>query len=1263
MKGRTLYILILLIMAAGKICHAQERITFLDWDIIARDTICPVYAEVVPLQTDYRGNTYAVCLEYPVWAPLTPREMTLAQRHSHKISDSIEINQYISIGRGEGMLNYSFIPIVRQDESYRKLISAQISIVPIPHPQRTRIEAEAATSTRTATTTERYARQSVLATGTWRKIHISKDGIYRLTASFLSSMGFQNPDEVHLYGYGGHQQSEALDADKDFDDLEEVPLYTAPNGDLLFWGNGLLHWEGDNRIFNAYATKATYFLTEGEARSEIHTEAPYTGTVTQNVNTTTGHALHEVDDYAWFRGGRNLVESYVFSGEQSRKYSFQDINSIGDERLTVVFTGGDVITPLTITVNGETVTRTYVPAAKSSNHDYYSEGKFADINVASLKTDDGTWRITLATKGTGTTNSRVQGRLDYIALNYTAPLVLKDGFVRFGNQKSGATRFYSIGTDGSTDIRVMRIGRRGKPATLLSTTTGEVGWECSVADGAEAFVAFDPTYAFPTPTAGESIGNQNLHALDSVDMVIIVPASGKLDAQAQRLADAHLQYDSLRCLVVRADHIYNEFSSGTPDATAYRRFLKMLYDRGLASGTAPRFLLLMGDCAWDNRMKSTAWRSYSPSNYLLCYQSENSYSDTKSYCWEDYFGLLDDGEGLAPFRDVSDLGIGRFPVTTEAEAKIMVDKTIAHMRRDNIGEWCNRIIMMGDDGDNNTHMNEANTVATRIEEVAPDADVRKVMWDNYTMVNQGLYNSYPEIEAYVEKQIQEGAMMFNYTGHGATYLLSHERVITLNKVKSWNTSRPPLWYVAACVVAPFDSQEDNIGEASVLNPGGAVAFIGTLRTVYSTPNLYLNRYFSGYLLGNNAQGRHNSVGEALRLAKGSMVTTGGDSGQPQNKLQYALLGDPALRFGDNQAKIVLDSINGESLAEGQNISGGSKVRLSGHVELTQGTVCETFNGILNYRLYDALENITTLGNTVQTSGPFKYTYRSKEINHGTDSVRSGRFSTTIIIPKDISYSNESGRLVFYAINNDKTMEANGSNEDFLVGGYDSGKISDSKGPEMFIYLNDKNFVYGDAVPNKPVFVAELKDESGIQYNGNGIGHDLQLCIDGNPDMTYNLNGYYTETVGDYTQGTVIYNDMPELSAGAHSLTFRAWDMFNNTSMQTLNFVIGEDLNAEVLSLILESDIISGHTNFHITYNYPNLECNFRLDIYAPTGALVWSSEVNTASDSGKFTIPWDGRNGDGASVADGIYICRVTASYKDGKKCHKEKKFIVRSNK
>lgn len=1258
-----------LLLTVSLVASAQSKLTFLDWDILSKDTVCPIYSEVVPLESDYRQHTYTILLEYPTWETPTPEERQLAEKFREEISDTLSVKQYISVSRGQGLLCYSFFPFIRKDGALRKLTSVQITIIPTATEAKSRL-------TRSTTSEGRYTESSVLSSGVWKTIHITEDGIYKLTPSFLSSMGFSDISKVHLYGYGGHQQVDTFDPNNDFDDLEEVPLYKTPDGNLLFWGNGLIYWNGTERVFNAYANKATYFLTEGETRSDISTKEQFTGNTSQNVSTTLGHALYEKDEFAWYRGGRNLVENVLFSGAQSRRYNLTANNSLGNEKLTVVFTGNEVATPVSIYANNSLIASRLISAP--GTYMYYSEGKFSNLNIAEYS-KGGSWEITLATEiENSATDSRVQGRLDYIALTYTQSLSLYKGFVRFGGgytgtgsgtgssplvttKYSGPTRFSAIGKNAS-EVRIMQLGKRGDPAHIITTDMEEDGLAFSTENDEAEFVAFDPTYSFPEPTAGETIENQNLHAMEGVDMVIIVPQSDKLTAQAQRLAEAHEKYDNIKCAVVRADLLYNEFSSGTPDVAAYRRFLKMLYDRGIDNNNAPRYLLLMGDCAWDNRMLSTTWKKYSPLDYLLCYQSENSYSDTNSYCWEDYFGLMDDGEGGSALKNVSDLGIGRIPATTEEQAKIAVDKCIAHLSREEAGEWNNKVVILGDDGDDNLHMRDANRVGNTISDKNANINVRKIMWDNYVRVNQGIVYNYPEVASILDRQMLEGAMMVNYTGHGCPYSLSHEQVINLAEMKGWKSPRLPLWFTAACETMPFDSQEENFGEVALFNKGGAaLAFIGTVKTVYSTQNYYINNLFSQYIVSKDSEGRAYSMGDALRLAKSGMVDRGYDGGQAQNKLQYALLGDPSLVLYQPRAKVVLDSINGVAVDGTQKMPGGSKVRLSGHIENMDGELEAGFNGMVYYCLYNYKSAIATRGNS--GNAPFTYTAWEKEVNNGTDSVRNGRFQTSVIIPKDISNNDDCGRLVLYAVNDDKNLEADGFCERFSVTGYSSELDNDTIGPDIFIYLNDESFKDGDVVNSNPIFVAELHDESGIQYNGNGIGHDLQLCIDGEVNQTYNLNSYYTPVTGDYTHGSVVFNAFPSLENGTHTLSFRAWDMLNNTSYKTLRFVVGENPSPEIFSLLIEEDASSGQTIFRIAYNFPNVDYTFTLQIYSIGGSIQWQQETLTSSTNGIITIPWNGSNNKGSAMNRGLYICKVTASDKSGKSSHKEKKFIFKGNK
>lgn len=1224
------------------------RFTTLDWEELRMDSVLPVYSEVIPLESDYRLHDYTVKVEYPEYVPVTAQEKKVIDQHAEQVSDYLNIESYVGVQRRHGMMDVSFVPIIRRDGKYLKLKSGRIVITAKPKArQANRVSAKA---------TERYAAHSVLSEGKWVKISIKEDGIYSLTRTSLKKMGFQNPEKVHLYGYGGHRQNEVIDADSDFDDLEEVPLFKQNSNTWLFWGNGLLHWEGSQRVRNHYANAACYFLTEGEESSEIETVPSASGSVAQTYSTYTANVLHEKDEFAWFSGGSNLYENTNYANSNSHTYSLTTPFSAGNEVLTVAFSAGaETATTLQTTVNGTTQSATLNLAALAKY--IYGTAGTKSYDVHSLAKEDKMWSVKL------TSTAGNDARLDYLAMSYSRQIVPSpNGFVNFSQSGSGVTQFDIVCAPENT--HVMCVGQRSEPAVLILGEKKDEGTlSIRVDDATREYVAFDATYSFPEPTVVGTVENQDLHALDSLDMVIIIPASGKLLQQAQRLADAHLQYDGLKVGIVRADQVYNEFSSGTPDVTAYRRFMKMLYDRAEDIDDAPRYLLLMGDAAWDNRMLSSAWRTSQPDDYLLCYESENSFSDTKSYVMEDYPGLLDDGEGKNLLKDKVDLGVGRFPVISASEAKIMVDKTLNFMSQQNAGAWKNVVCMMGDDGDENEHMRYADDVAKRVMSDNPEMEVRKVMWDAYTRVSSTKSNTYPEVEELLKQQMNEGALVMNYNGHASTYTLSHEFVLNVEDFAAFKSDKLPLWVTAACDVMPFDGQSANIGETAVLNPNGAaVAFYGTTRTVYASQNLAMNRYFMRYLFGKDAQGRRYRVGDAIRLAKTSIIAGNAEGSMLENKLQYALLGDPAITMGAPLQHIVLDSINAEDLSavETVTLKAGSKVQLVGHVEAADGSVLHDFQGVLSARVYDSAKTITCKNNA-GASEAFTFTSRDDVLYNAQDSVRNGQFRIGFTIPVDINYSNDTGRIVFYAINDAKTVEANGYSESFTLGGVSSDMDEDTEGPEIYAFLNDEEFQDGDEVPAQPYFVALLKDESGVNVNGNGLGHDLVLCVDGNPDYTYILNDYYTGEFGDYTRGSVSFC-LPTLAAGDHTLTFRAWDVLNNTHSTTLNFKVNPSMKPHVLNLAASQNPALTSTNFLISYDRPGSECTFTVEVFDFAGRRMWA-HTEQGSSAGVYSIPWDLTMGAGGKLRSGVYLYRATLQCGESKEVSKTQKIIVLNNK
>lgn len=1246
MKYRRLLSGIFLFCAATW-AQAQD-FTRLDWDILRLDSVVPRYTEVIPLEKDFAAFDYQVSVQYPELEELAAPDVEKLSRMVHTLPSDPAVTTQVGISRKQGFLDLSFIPIVCRDGKYYKILSCKIAIEK---------KRKVAPSRVAAVRADRYAATSVLAQGHWVKIRVPNDGVYMLTAGDLKKMGFSDPSRVKLYGYGGHLQNEVIDADKDYDDLCEVPLYHGAQG-LLFYANGTVKWEDpaysstvsqyiSKHTVNNYSRYAYYFLTEGDSPLAFPSQE-YTGSVSQTATDFIDQVLYERDEYAWFSGGRRLFDSYDYYNGNTQTYELATPGAVEGKNaaLRIVFSAGATTrTTVEPQVNGTALSSFSVASLGN-----YLKGALTDRTYLvrnMLAGDQGTKVKLSTTRGN-------HARLDFLELNYTRRLEVNEPFLEFRGETSSPSEFV-ISNPSSRNLSVWKIGDAGEATVQMNGTAGNKEYRVKVEKASDRYVAVDVDATFPKPEFVGEIANQNLHAIDSVvDMVIIVPQSGKLTAQAERLAEAHSRLDGMKVLVVRADQIYNEFSSGTPDATAYRRFLKMLYDRAETPDAAPRYLLLFGDAAWDNRMLSTAWKEETPEDYLLCYESDDSFSDVSCYVMEDYFGLLDDGEGVSLKTEKVDLGVGRFPVSTEQDARNLVDKTINYMENRQAGSWKNTVVILGDDGDDNLHMKSAEEVAEDIEKNNPEYDLRRIYWDAFPVVASSTGNSYPEVHSRIEDQMEEGALIVNYTGHAATYALSHEFVLVLNDFRNFSSTKVPLWVTAACDVMPFDTRTENVGETALLNPSaGALAFYGTTRTVYADDNLYMNRYFSRYVLGRDENGRRYRLGDAVRMSKVSLLDPNGDMGSDntQNKLHYALLGDPALLVGASEYRVVVDSINGKSVssapAELPYLSAGSLTRVTGHVEDMSGTRIPSFSGDITVQVYDSEQDVTCYNNAGAPSGPFKFRTRDKVLFSGTDSIRGGSFTMTFPVPLDINYSDDSGRMVFYAVSEDRKSEANGYSENFLVGGTGSDLLTDTIGPEVQVWLNEISEPEGARVNPTPMFKAALKDLSGINTTGNGIGHDLELIIDDSPATTYNLNSYYVNEFGDYQQGTVTYM-LPQLTAGTHTMKFRAWDAMNNSTTRTYTFNVDPALKPQIARIYATQNPARTTTNFVFCYDRPGETCDFTIEVMDFAGRKLWQHTERGVSGEGIYSVPWNLTAGGGARLGTGVYFYRAVVTSSDG---------------
>ena len=1173
-----------MLLCCWAVAGAQEFI-----DLTARqiriDSLLPVFTWQKQLGLHYADSVYTVSIEYPEFIDMSQEDIRRYKQISGEpLPELPEVTQHVGASRKRGVLDVSLVPLVYRDGRYQKLVSFKLNV-----------QATAVSRARTrAEGGSRYADHSVLQTGSWAKIRIPESGFYQLTDALLKSAGFSDPSKVKIYGYGGALQPEQLTGDylTATDDLQEVPTATI-GGKRVFYGVGPVTWSSREalvRTRNPYSDYGYYFLTESdEAPLTVSEEELTAAHYPANENY---HLLYEVDDYAWYHGGRNLFEKTAYTIDQPRQYSFAAPGNSGKLALALSYNGDFAAT---VSVNDSVVGNISVKVT----FDSYTEAA-EQVWTYTLDGILGSENVVTVTQTSG-----AEVRLDYCALAFDEPSALPD----------------------------------------LATTTLSV-----------------PEFVY-------RITNQDHHADGAVDMVILIPTTQKWLSQAERLKALHEQRDGFTVRIVPADELYNEFSSGTPDATAYRRYMKMLYDRAESEAEMPRYLLLFGDGAWDNRMLTADWSGYDPDDFLLCFESDNSFSHVNCYVSDDFFCLLDDEETIEEgtasktYLGKPDVAVGRLTARTLDDATVLTDKIIGYANNENAGAWQNTVCVMGDDGNNNSHMSTADRVATLVADSYPGYTVQKIYWDAYARTTSSTGNSYPDVTRLIKERMSDGALIMNYSGHGAAYALSHELVVQTPDFAEATSLHLPLWLTASCDIMPFDGQEDNIGETAMYNKrGGAIAFFGTTRTVYANYNEAMNLAFTKYVLSTDSNGERMKIGEAVRRAKCDLVSQGRDTSP--NKLQYTLLGDPALALATPTLGMTVDSIGGRSVAQGDTIrlSAGTVVQVKGHVVSGQ-SVASNFSGVMTATIRDAEETIVCRLNDDSSEGastPFVYQDRTRTLYHGSDSVLGGRFSFTFAVPKDISYTEGSGLMTLYALSADKTMEAHGQNDHFILNGGGEA-VNDSIGPSIYCYLNSPSFSNGGRVNATPYFVAELYDDSGINASGSSIGHDLELIIDGEMSLTYNLNNYFSYDFGDYRSGVVKYS-IPELPEGKHKLLFRAWDVMNNSSTSELSF---EVVKGEVgtISVDCTRNPASGLTTFIITHDRAGSLIDVQLDIFDTAGRQLWRHTESGVASGNTYTMDWDLSISGGRPLMTGVYIYRISVSSDGGGQATQAKKLIVLGNK
>lgn len=1123
-----------------------------------------------------------------------------------------------------------------------------------------------------------FASTSVLQSGSgfWYKISVKNDGIHKIDKTFLEGCGIDvsalNPDHIHIYGNGDGRLPE-LNSIPRSDDLINNTIYIEGGSDgifddddyVLFYAKGPHRWFQSsastfNQDRNPYSDISCYFINinSNELPLRVLPVSSSLNPVTHNVLSYSYYDVHEFDVVNLFGGGQRWYGE-LFDTQLQRTIAFNVPNI-------------DNSTPATFEVSIASNAKTSI----GTSHTYSVNGTQIGTSTLPTASDYGRQVLTMTLPNPPTNlpvsmsiNRDLPSTLTYldrILLNARRQLIFTGtqiGFRDLNSVGAGNIAEFTVQNLPSSQGFVWDVTDRHQPFLVQGTFTGSDFTFRLPADELREFVASDGQ-SFYEPIRVAEVANQNLHELPQADYLIVTHKN--FITQANRLANLHRGNGEI-VHVVTSEQVYNEFSSGMLDPTAIRMFAKMFYDRGVLSPeTRPQSLLLFGDGTYDpkNRVANN-------NNYIPTYQMLVSENHIEAMVTDDFYGMLNDNEALGT-NDELDIGVGRLLISDNEMARQQVDKIEHYMKNgsalystantncssDNgsstFGDWRTKYVQIADDEEGAYFLdNDVEPQFDSVTKNTPAMNCDKIYLDAYKQESTAGGQRYPDVVEAINDRIERGALVVNYVGHGGEVGVAEERVITIPQIQEWkNIDKLALIVSATCEFTKFDDPDRvSAGEWASLNPyGGAIALMTTTRAVYFGVNTNTGKSFFTHVFERDADDQPHTFGEIIRLTKNGVPGS-------NNKRSFTLIGDPHLKIAMPRMNVVTDSINGLSPSiVVDTIRALSKVTIKGHIEDFDGNTLSGFSGFLYPSVYDKPKQQQTVGNDA-TSPIRTFELQTNRLYRGKVSVTNGYFEFTFIVPKDINYSFDFGKVSYYAENGN--FDALGSDTRVYVGGVDPNGINDDIGPDIDIFLNDENFVNGGITDETPQLIVKVFDENGINAVGNGVGHDLTVILDGESARPIVLNDYFTSDLDSYQSGQIKYN-FTTIEPGNHTLTVKIWDVNNNSSEKTIDFEVRKKEELSLEHVLNYPNPFTTSTEFYFEHNQCCTSLEAQIQILTVSGKLVKTINQPVLTVGYRSEgIHWNGRDDFGDQLAKGVYIYRLLVRTPEGEQAEKLEKLVI----
>lgn len=1169
-------------------------------------------------------------------------------------------------------------PIIRENNSFKKLISFEYRIIANA--------AKVSLSNNVAT-----IGNSVLSSGDWYRFYVEKSGVFKISKSFLSSLGMNtnvDPRNIKIFGNGGRMVP-LLNSEEYPNDLTENAIKFIGESDgsfdsqdyILFYAEGVDNWSQENLTnLNLYSNKSYYYVTaSGGAGKRMVELAQPTDSPILTINTFDDYKFHEIDKINIAKLGRVWFgEQFSVNNSQSFDFDFPNLVTSAPVNFRIhLASAAAVVTSFKAEVNSQVIGTANFSAISGNS----SSEAFENYITNNVAVNSNTFSVKITYENGGAPNSK--GYLNYI--NVKAKRELKGTGKQFRFQYDDAAATIGVGKfdiSNATSINeVWDITDLYNVTKIENTASNTFSYTANLGEVRKYIAVVSSDYYYPLKESRSKVQNQDLKGtvfknsqgqFQDVDYLIFTPRN--LNSQAEKLANFHRNNSQMSVRVINLDDVYTEFSSGKQDIGAIRNLVKYVYFNASSADKRIKYVNLFGDASYDFKDRISG-----NTNIVPIYQSLNSYTDGESsFASDDFYGLMDPNEGRIDFVNSFgnwsmsvkglDVAVGRMIVKDAQQAEEMVNKVLEYHDIKSYGSWRNNYVSIADDpssekpGDKQMQYYQ-NRLTDRIVAQKPFINTKKILLDAYVQESSAGGKRYPKAREEIFAAFEKGALVFNYIGHGGEDGLTEERIWEKSDGQNLNNRyKYPLFVTITCDFSRFDNPyRPTAGEYTYWNPkGGAISMITTIRSIGQGPAQYFNDILVEQVMSFGSDD-YPSMAEALRLAKNVSPNSS------TNVVFY--LGDPAIKLAIPRPKVVLTKVNDVPISQSiDDFKSLAYVKINGEVLDENNNLLPTYNGEVAVNIFD--KNITTstlrndnvdaiINDAFDTAPTMPFVKLGETVFRGNASVVNGKFEFGFVVPRDIRIPVDNGKISFYAKRNQLYLDKTGYNTDIKIGGINANAAIDNTGPRVKLYMNDETFVNGGITNKSPFLLAILEDENGIN-TASGIGHDIVGILDGDESNPYIMNDYYETELDDYTRGRVFF-PYRNLEPGLHTIVFKAWDVYNNPVTAEIQFiVIGSD-GVTLKNVLNYPNPFVNYTEFWFSHNRPFEPLEVQVQVMTITGKIVWTKNQTITTDGFlSREITWDGKDDFGDKIGKGVYVYKLTVkSTLTNKKSEKIEKLVI----